>query len=368
MTQKTAIHDMQGIETLRKEFRIDPHLIRRLRIDFFKHFRGSASALEALPTSIRESFAKRVDFHPLESAKRFDSQQDGASKILFQTRGGQLLESVVLRAETGRVTLCVSSQVGCAAACAFCATGKMGIAIDLTAAEIIDQLVQASEQLRTEGKVVRNVVFMGMGEPFHNEAEVFAALDAMQAPSGLNYGPGRILVSSVGLPVSMLRCATRFPRVNLALSLHSVRQSTRERLIPLARLHPVDELREALVALNQLQQQPVMIEHLLLEGENDSLEEAAELVAWLTGLRVYVNLIPYNPIEETPWLSPTSKTNRLAFAAVLKAAGFPTTMRYSMGRDIEAACGQLVRHENRTIAAALRAESRQNDNPKRGLI
>lgn len=352
MLNKIAIHDTTAINQLRRELRIEPGVLRRWRIAFFKKFKGVEASLNELPADVRSEFAQRIDFHPLELHKRCDSDLDGASKLIFRTRGGMLIESVLLRAGTGRVALCVSSQVGCAAACDFCATGRMGMAHNLTAGEILDQLVQANEQLRAENRQVRNLVFMGMGEPFHNEVMLHTTLAALTDPQQFNHSHGRILVSTVGITDAMLRCAEQFPQVNLALSLHSVRQATRETIIPLARKYSLDELQQTLRQITTLTGKQVMIEYLMLAGVNDSPEEAAELVAWLTGIDAHVNLIPYNTVEDAPHLTGTDDAGRKAFAAVLKSAGLPTTIRYSMGQDIEAACGQLVRQENRAVAKA----------------
>jgi 23S rRNA (adenine2503-C2)-methyltransferase len=269
---------------------------------------------------------------------------------VLRTAAGLLIESVIMRTGTGRVSLCVSSQVGCAAACGFCATGQMGIARDLSAAEMLDQVVLAGERMQTEGRRVRNIVFMGMGEPFHNEEALYDAVAALLAPALFHHTPGRILISTVGIPDAMVRCARRFPEVNLALSLHSVRQNVREDLIPLAAKYSLDELRAAVAKVNQSQQNTLMIEYLMLAGVNDSPDDARELAGWLAGLDAHVNLIPYNPIESAPHLRTTERPERDAFAEILRAAGFVTTIRYSLGADIAAACGQLVQDENRHIA------------------
>jgi len=361
MPNSIAIHDTAAIDQLRRELRIEPGLVRRMRIAFFKHYRVAEAALAELPADVRRAFAAQVEFHPLTLHKRCDSQIDGATKLIFRTQAGMLIESVLLRAATGRVALCVSSQVGCAAACDFCATGRMGMAHNLSAAEIIDQLVQANQQLALDHQQrgapgdaakVRNLVFMGMGEPFHNEAALHETLAALTDPALVHHPPSRILVSTVGIADAMLRCGARFPQVNLALSLHSVRQATREQIIPLAKRSPINQLQQTLRQLNQLQQRQVMIEYLMLAGVNDSPDEALELVEWLADVDVHVNLIPYNRVDDAPHLVGTDKAGREAFAAVLKSAGLPTTIRYSMGADIEAACGQLVRSENRAVAAA----------------
>lgn len=341
--------DLQALDQLRRELRFDPQALRRFRNALLKHGRGDRESLSEIPADVREAFASRVDLHSLELHSRNDSRHDGATKLLFRTSAGMLIESVILRIATGRTTLCVSSQVGCAAACDFCATGKMGIAQNLAPAEILDQIVQSRQILASEGRQLRNLVFMGMGEPFHNEENLYATIEALTAPELFHQPPSRILISTVGLPDAMMRCARRFPNLNLALSLHSANQDTRQQIIPLAKRYPLDELRRALVELNCIQpaSTEVMVEYLMLAGLNDSLEAAAELVAWLAGLRVHVNLIPFNPIDDAPHLHGSDRPTRDAFGAHLKAAGLKCTIRYSLGADVAAACGQLVRKENR---------------------
>jgi 23S rRNA (adenine2503-C2)-methyltransferase len=345
-----SIYDTTAINRLRAELKFDPRRLRALRTAFFKKFRGQDAALDDLPADVRTEFARRVQFHALTLAEGHDSKLDGATKLVLQTDAGYSIESVIMRTGTGRVALCLSSQIGCAAACGFCATGQMGIAKSLTAAEILDQIVVAGQRMRTESRNVRNIVFMGMGEPFHNEEVVYDAVNALLAPEMFHHPPGRILISTVGIPDAMVRCARRFPEVNLALSLHSVRPDVRQKLIPLAAKYSLDDLSTAVAKINQIQNKTVMIEYLMLDGINDSTDDANELAAWLTGLNVHVNLIPYNPIETAPDLRTSERPQRDAFAAILRARGFVTTIRYSLGADIAAACGQLVQDDNRKIA------------------
>jgi 23S rRNA (adenine2503-C2)-methyltransferase len=347
-----SLFDTPAIERLRRELKLDPQALRRFRNALLKHGRSDDEALAELPALARESFASSVGLHALAIHSRCDSEQDGASKLLFRTSAGMLIESVILRIATGRTTLCVSSQVGCAAACDFCATGKMGIARNLTPSEILDQLVQARQIVSGEGRTIRNLVFMGMGEPLHNEENLYATLDALTAPELFHHPASRILVSTVGLPDAMIRAARRFPEVHFALSLHSAKQETRERIIPLAAKYSLDELRRAVRELNRIQpaSAEVMIEYLMLAGVNDLADDARALIDWLGDSRVHVNLIPYNAIDDAPYLAGSSRETREAFGATLKAAGLKTTIRYSLGADIAAACGQLVRRENRQIA------------------
>ncbi len=337
-----SIYSTREVEQLRRELGLDSQRLRQLRNDLLKRFKADAAVLSRFPA------AKQLTMHCLALVSRHDSELDGATKLLLRTDQGMLIETVILRIATGRTTLCVSSQVGCAAACEFCATGKMGIAQDLSADEILDQVLHAGQLLADEGRRLRNIVFMGMGEPLHNEEQLYQALESLTAAELFHHSPAKILVSTVGIPEAMIRCARRFPKVNLALSLHSVRQEVRERLVPLARQYPLDVLRRALGQLNALQKKPVMIEYLLLAGVNDSESDAHELADWLYDLNVHVNLIPYNPIDDAPQLSATPRAERDAFAGVLKQAGLSTTIRYSLGADIAAACGQLVRRENRS--------------------
>lgn len=344
MPDLVSIFDNESLERLRKETRLDPEYLRALRNGLFKKFEADDVALDRFPER------DRLRCHSLELFRRCDSQVDGASKLLLKTEAGMLIESVILRIATGRSTLCVSSQVGCAAACDFCATGKMGIAQNLSSAEILDQVVQTGQLLTAEGRRLHNIVFMGMGEPFHNEENLFETLEALTSPKMFNRSPGSILVSTVGIPDGMLRCAQRFPKVNLALSLHSVNPEVRRELIPLTKKHSLDELQEAIRELNDRQGIPVMIEYLMLAGKNDSPEDAADLVNWLHDLDVHVNLIPYNEIEDAPHLTGTEDAKIRTFATALKDAGLTTTVRYSLGSDIAAACGQLVRKENRQTA------------------
>lgn len=350
MSELISIYDSAAVDGLRAELKFEPRRLRALRTAFFKKCLGADTALSELPADVRHEFTRRVEFHPLVLERVCDSELDGATKLVLKTAAGLLLESVIMRTGTGRVSLCVSSQVGCAAACGFCATGQMGIARNLTAAEILDQVVLAGERMAAEGRQVRNIVFMGMGEPFHNEDALYEAVAALLAPEMFHHAPGRILISTVGIPDAMIRCARRFPEVNLALSLHSVRPEVRAELIPLAAKHSLGELRSAVAEINRIQQNSVMIEYLMLAGVNDSASDARQLAAWLTGLDAHVNLIPYNPVASARQLRTTERPQRDAFAAILRDAGFTTTIRYSLGADISAACGQLVQSENRQIA------------------
>lgn len=331
--------DAHALEALRKTTRTDPEQVRMLRNALLKDFEPDDQGLGRAPG------LAPLDLHPLVLEQRHDSKVDGASKLLFRTPSGLLTESVILRIATGRTTLCVSSQVGCAAACRFCATGTMGIARSLSVDEILDQVFQAGQLLAAEGRRPRNIVFMGMGEPFHNEDVLVEVIERLTDPAWFNLSPKKILVSTVGIPSGMLRFARRFPNVGLALSLHSVRDEPRESIMPIAKRYPLPELRQTLKQVNALQDRPVMLEYLMLDGVNDTDADATALIEWTESLDVHLNLIPFNPVDGAE-LRGSPKERCSAFSDVLKAAGRTTTLRHSLGRDIEAACGQLVKREN----------------------
>ncbi|MEI6210419.1 MAG: 23S rRNA (adenine(2503)-C(2))-methyltransferase RlmN [bacterium] len=341
-----SIHDPDRLEALRKQLKLDPGRIRRVQAALLRSFLGADRALAAVPVEHRDAFATAVRQHELTLEERRDSQADGATKLLFRTADGHAVESVILRIQSGRSSLCVSSQTGCAGGCLFCATGRIKGWRDLSAAEILDQAVWAGELLAAEGRRLRNVVFMGMGEPLQNEAAVFAALDALRGKDGFHLSDRHLLVSTLGVPDAMRRLAARFPQVGLAVSLHSARQAIRAYLMPMARRWPLPELREACIAVNALQGRALMVEVLLLDGLTDTPADVEALLAWLSGLRAHVNLIPFNAIAadvagELP-LRGSDESRIQAILTQLKGAGFQATRRHSLGADIGAACGQLA--------------------------
>lgn len=337
-----TIYDIEAMENLRSCLAVQPHCMKHFRNALFKHAQDWDNALALLPESARADFTAQVTFECLQLVERHDSAVDGASKLIFQTEDGHLIESVVLRPKTGRTSICISSQVGCSCYCSFCATGKMGFTRNLTKAEMLDQVTQASRMVKQEGRSIRNVVFMGMGEPMLNLEHVFGAIDFLKAVPFFNLSGSRITVSTVGIPSAMKRFSERFPDVQLALSLHSARQEVRQRLMPQARTYTLDALRESLVEVSGSGK--VMIEYLMLAGVNDSELDLEALINYLRGIPVHINIIPFNEYAGSN-LRGTARPERERFAHQLKAAGFDTTLRYSFGADIAAACGQLVKHK-----------------------
>lgn len=338
----TQLFDYQATESLRTRLPLNREAIRQFRNRLLKRFLSDSAAISGITE------LQHLKLHCLELTQRHDSQIDGATKLLLRTETGMSLETVILRIATGRTTLCVSSQVGCAAACEFCATGHMGIAQNLTVAQILDQVVHAGQILATENRLLNNIVFMGMGEPFHNEENLYQAIECLTDPQQFARSPGSLLISTVGIPDAMVRCAQRFPDVNLALSLHSVDQDVRRSLIPLAGKFRLPDLRRAIEEVNRLKTGPLMLEYLMLKDINDSMAQADQVARWVSGLNVHINLIPFNPIADAPHLRSSPPEVIRQFSAALKNAGLKVTIRYSLGADIAAACGQLVRKRQLT--------------------
>ena len=334
-----SVYDLDAVAAFGRRHGVDDHALKRFRAAFLKQGRPLEEALAAVPEPGRTALAGHVTFQALTLAERHDSKLDGASKLIFTTHEGLRLEAVIMRITSGRTSLCVSSQVGCAAGCAFCATGKLGLLRNLSTHEILDQVVLTMQLLRAEGRTLRNVVFMGMGEPLHNEKALYAALDVLRDPRGFYLSERHLLVSTVGMAAAMERFVDRFPGVRLALSLHSARQEVRRTLMPAGKSQSLEKLRAVLPLVGSTGN--LMVEYLMLQGVNDGPEDLAALIDLLQESRPHINLIQFNPHPGAAF-QPVTKEAREAFGRALRQAGFKVTLRYSLGNDIAAACGQLA--------------------------
>jgi len=304
-------------------------------------YRKGALALDEmtdLPREFRTALAERAGAR-LPALERLTPSQDGSRKLVLRLDDGNLV-SAVLMPDEDRMTLCLSTQVGCGYGCAFCLTGTMGLERNLTAAEIVGQVLAAGALLE-EGRRVTHVVFMGMGEPLANLAALVASLRILtDAKLGLGYSPRRITVSTVGLVSGIDRLGRENLRVNLAISLHAASDDVRARLMPVNRSWNLAALMDAVRRYPLAPRQRVFFEYVLLDGINDSVEDARRLARLLRGIRAKVNLIPFNDWEGSSFRRPPLP-RILAFQAELLDAGITTTVRWSKGEDIGAACGQL---------------------------
>jgi 23S rRNA (adenine2503-C2)-methyltransferase len=250
------------------------------------------------------------------------------------------VESVLILSG-GRRTVCVSCQVGCPARCAFCASGKEGLKRNLSAGEIVEQVLHIDRHLKEKGERVCHIVFMGMGEPMENYDAVVKAIQILNAPWGLNISQRRITVSTVGVVEGIQRLAKEELKVNLVLSLHAPNQHIRKKIIPYARKYPLEEILIAMDEYSVATKRDITYEYTLLSGINDRAEHAEELARLLKGKQCTVNLIPYNPVDGLRLQRP-QRDEIESFRAILEEAGINTTWRYTKGKDIAAACGQLA--------------------------
>ena len=337
-----TIYDEEAVEVLRKQAAVQPHTLKRFRNVLFKQAAGLEEALEILPVEQQAGFREGLQAEVLTLHEARVSEIDGAEKLIFRTVDDHLIETVILKPESGRTAVCISSQVGCACYCSFCATGLMGFSRNLSVAEILDQVRWVNRRIKTEGRSVRNVVFMGMGEPLLNQAAVFEAVERLVDPAWFNLSGSHVTVSTVGIAPGMRAFTERLPTCRLALSLHSARQSVRERIIPQARKYPLSVLKEVLEKAET--RGTVMIEYILLKDLTDRPEDLTALVDFLGDLPVHLNLIPFNSFIGSN-LEGTSYANCTIFCNKLKKKGLKVTLRHSLGADIMAACGQLVQHK-----------------------
>src|SRR3989338_10666842 len=286
----------------------------------------------------RERLAERAVVGVPEP-ERVTASQDGSRKLVFKLDDGSRISSVLMP-DDNRMTLCVSNQVGCGFECRFCLTGVMGLERNLTAGEIVGQAL-AANRLLEGGPRVTHIVFMGMGEPLANYAAVVQAIRILTDPKlGLGYSPRRITVSTVGLVPGIEKLGRENLKVNLAISLHAASDEVRSKLMPVNRPFNLVALMAALRKYPLAPRQRIFFEYVMLDGVNDSPEDARQLVKLLRGLRAKVNLIPFNDWEGAPFQRPPLQ-RILAFQSILLDAGVTTTVRWSKGEDIGAACGQL---------------------------
>lgn len=300
-------------------------------------------AMSNLPAALRAKLAESFRLSALEHTQTQGSA-DTTRKFLFRLHDGRYVESVLIPAnpalygeKSDRRTLCVSSQVGCAYGCKFCASGLAGFTRQLDPAEIAGQVL-AAQQL--SGERVDSLVFMGMGEPLANFDNLLAAIALITSPEGLHLGARHLTISTSGLVPQIRQLAEHPQQIRLAISLHGATDEVRSQIMPVNKKWPVAELFEALDYWNSRKNQKLTFEFILIQGVNDALEQAAELARHARRLRAKVNLIPYNTVEGLDWKRPAISHCK-AFQDVLRQAGIPATLRLEKGHDIDAACGQL---------------------------
>jgi 23S rRNA (adenine2503-C2)-methyltransferase len=322
---------------------------RARQILHWMHARGADSfdAMHDLPAALRKYL--KQNFTIDSATTSFVSRSsDGTRKLLIRLADGEEIESVLIPSKD-RTTLCMSSQVGCAMACEFCATARMGLHRNLTAAEMLTQIYAARQQL-VASEDLTNYVFMGMGEPLANYPRLIRTLTIMTSDWGMGISPRRITVSTVGLLPMMERLLAEIP-VNLAVSLHATTNELRDRLAPINKRYPLEELLASCRNLPIKRRARITFEYVMLAGVNDSTADARRLVKLLAPMRAKVNLIFYNPLEDSP-LRTSPRSTVEAFQAILRNGNLTATIRESRGLDIAAACGQLYYEQHNPAVSA----------------
>ena len=293
------------------------------------------SEMSDLPISLREKLSD-IPLHPLKMVNNDVSTSKQTQKYLFELESGEKIESVLM-VDGKRVTICLSTQVGCAVDCDFCATGKMGFIQNLTAGEILDQFLQLQKIIE---KKITNVVFMGMGEPFLNYNNSILAADLLHHPKGINMGAWRITISTAGITKKIKQFANDAHPYKLAVSLNGSSQEQRLMTMPITKTQSFSELLEVSQYYTHQSRKRVTFEYVLMAGVNDNPQDAKNLKQILGPINCKLNLIPYNEING-PYRRPSDTEIKL-FISSLKNASFPVTVRWSKGQDIDAGCGQLA--------------------------
>ena len=307
---------------------------------------SSYDEIAVLPAETRRALAEKAPLMCVRE-RRVDVSGDGrAHKALLDLADGSVVETVLLRPSETRWTTCISSQVGCAVACTFCATGLMGLKRSLTPEEITDQVLFWRQYMAKKGLPGRldNVVYMGMGEPFACYEQVSASLKALLDQKQFAIGARHISVSTSGVAPKIALFGKDFPQVNLAISLHAATDDLRTRLVPMNKAFDLSALAAALKEYIGSTNRKIFFEYVLLKGENDRPQDADALVKWLDGVvpkeLLHVNLIVFNQTDTQH--KPTEERDAREFQTRLLAGGYKSTVRQNLGRDIDGACGQLV--------------------------
>jgi 23S rRNA (adenine2503-C2)-methyltransferase len=306
-----------------------------------KELAATVEDVTTLPKELRATLSgEGFSFDGITPVVVQHSNDKQTIKGLFRLRDGNEIEAVLMQHRGERNTVCISSQSGCAYACAFCSTGQAGFTRHLSPTEIFDQARYFARLLHGQGRKITNVVFMGMGEPFHNYAAVMDAVRLLNDPHGFGLGHRHITISTVGIVPQIDVFADEGIQVNLAISLHAPTDDVRSAIMPVNRKWGIDELMAACRRYIAKTNRKVFFEYVMLDGVNDRPHDAAALAALMRGPLYHVNIIPYNSTPDAV-LGPTGDERIRAFAAILEARGVACTVRTPMGRDIAAACGQL---------------------------
>lgn len=336
MTRPIKSYSIEGIENLVKDAGLPSFRAKQILSWLYEKRSQSYDEMTNLPKAIREQFSLSYPlYNPVLVAKQESS--DGTRKYLLEFFDGARAEAVGLPSDDGRLTVCCSTQSGCAMACSFCATGKLGLTRNLEPGEIVDQIMIVEDDLKRR---VSNVVMMGQGEPFVNYESSLAAARIINNPKLINIGARHITISTCGVISGIKRFSDEDEQFTLAVSLHSAIQDVRNELMPAMRNQPLTELRQVLKAYTDKTNRRFTFEYALMNGINDGYEDLRALISYARHMLCHVNIIPLNDVEGSEY-KPVSQKIMDEWKNELESNGIPATVRRSKGKDIAAACGQL---------------------------
>ena len=314
------------------------------------------SQFTTLPIQLRNKLSEHYSFNNLTVEETIQSHNSETQKTLFRLPDGNAIETVLMdyTPTSGRIlrqTICLSTQVGCALGCQFCATGQMGFIRNLTAGEIIEQTIFYERKLRKSDKFINNIVFMGMGEPFLNYDATIQAIKTLNNPNGFNLGARRFTISTIGLPIGIEKLSTEPFQINLAVSLHAADDDLRSTLLPINKKYPIKSIIDACKNYLTTTNRRITFEWTLISGINDTFEQAHKLSSILQSFRrnnsilCHVNLIPLNPTLQYGG-TPTDRHRVMEFKKILSENNIPCSIRSRKGINIQAGCGQLATLKN----------------------
>ena len=343
---KTIIYDLttQELEDQLRSLGQPNFRLKQIHQGIYNKLYATFDVFENIPKDLRTGLDELFLINPLSVEKVLKSRDGNTEKVLFKCLDGSLIESVLMRFER-RNSLCVSTQVGCPMGCVFCSTGQMGFQRNLSSGEILAQVIHFQRLLHAEGETVRNIVYMGMGEPLLNYDQMSKSLDDLSNPDKLGVGSRHITVSTVGVLPKIARFGKDHPQVNLAISLHAPNDELRSQLLPANRIYPLRALMKACWEYVEATHRKLTFEYALIDQVNDTPEHAQEFAELVQGMLCIVNLITLNPCKDYP--TPGSSRERVeAFRQILVDNGVQVTVRLRRGLEINAGCGQLASPEN----------------------
>ena len=342
---KFSIHDEEKVKELLTSHKYPAFRYWQIENAIYKNYVTDFKDIQTIPKQLRELLDENCFYQSLSVDHEATSSNGQTTKFLFKTDDGLLIESVIMRHLTGRNTLCISCQAGCPMACTFCATGKLGLQKNLLMYEVVEQVMYAAKLLDSEGKKLRNIVFMGMGEPMLNYDVMKESIHIFTNQKKFDFSNRRITVSTCGIVPGINKFTEDFPQTSLAISLHAPNDEIRKSIMPVDHTYNLEKLMTSLDRYTEKTNKRIFYEYIMINGVNDHLKLATELWELLQWRLAHVNFIPYNKWEGTASDGYTTTPRFIIekFQRTLDKYGIPSTIRATMWEDIAAACGQLAR-------------------------